>query len=105
MFGSVLLFFSYLSNKLYSETIQRCRISYKDSEVAELEGIEACIKDAIQKNKVSSDSVFYGNFVAGITYLVIGYRYNGGKYGTIILYGCNNTTIRANIANNVISIL
>ena len=70
----------------------------------ELGNAEACIKDAIQKNKVSSDGVFYGNFIAGITYLMIGYRYSGGKYGTIILYGYNNTTIRANIYNNIISI-
>lgn len=94
---------SYFTN-FFGNSIQRCRISYKDSEVVELGNVGACIKDAIQKNKVSSDSVFYGNFVAGITYLMIGYRYNGGKYGTIILYGCNNTTIRADIANNVISI-
>lgn len=56
------------------------------------------------KTIIGAINYLYGNFVAGITYLMIGYRYNGGKYGTIILYGCNNTTIRADIANNVISI-
>ena len=91
-------------NYLFGNSISRCIISYKDSEVDALGNVEACIKDAISKNKVPSNSAFYGNFIAGITYLMLGYRYYNGKYGTIILYAYNNTTIRASINKSVITI-
>ena len=89
---------------LNSKTIQKCVISYKDSEVTELGDVNACIKDAIQENKIPKNDVFFGNFIAGGTYLMLGYRYYNEKYGTIILYGYRNTVIRANIANDTITI-
>lgn len=75
-------------NQLNSNTkIDTSAINYSDSEFQSLGGIDACVKDSVDKNKFPTDGIFFKEFVAGIRYLAIGYRYVNGAYGTIILYG------------------
>lgn len=45
------------------------------------------MKDSVDKNKFPTDGIFFKEFVAGVRYLAIGYRYVDGAYGAIILYG------------------
>lgn len=75
-------------NELNSKAkIDTSAINYSDSEMLSLGGIDACVKDSVDKNKFPTDGIFFKEFVAGVRYLAIGYRYVNGAYGTIILYG------------------
>lgn len=90
-------------NKLNSDKISNDRftvqhIYYKDTKVSELGGLDACVRDALN-NTILKDGAFYGTFVAGIQYLMIGYRYLNAAYGAVILFGYNNSTERWNINN------
>jgi len=81
-------------NYLYGNKISNTRfavqhIHYTDPKVAELGGLDACVKDALN-NTILKDGAFYGTFIAGHQYLMIGYRYVDGKYGCIILFDYNN---------------
>ena len=66
--------------------IDTSAIYYKDSEYNALGGIDACVKDAVTKNRFPKDGTFFKNFTAGSSYLAVGYRYNNGTYGLIVLY-------------------
>lgn len=66
--------------------IDTSTIYYKDSEYNALGGVDACVKDAVTKNRFSKDGTFFKNFTAGSSYLAVGYRYNNGTYGLIVLY-------------------
>ena len=66
--------------------IDTSAIYYKDSEHNALGGIDACVKDAVTKNRFPKDGTFFKNFTAGSSYLAVGYRYNNGTYGLIVLY-------------------
>ena len=66
-------------------------IFYTDSEWSSLGGIDECVKDAVNKNRIPIDGMFCKQFTARVRYLMIGYRYANGKYGTIILYNYNQT--------------
>lgn len=90
-------------NKLNSDKISNDRftvqhIYYEDTKVSELGGLDACVRDALN-NTILKDGAFYGTFVAGIQYLMIGYRYSNAAYGAVILFGYNNSTERWNINN------
>lgn len=75
-------------NELNSKAkIDTSAINYSDSELLSLGSIDACVKDSVDKNKFPTDGIFFKEFVAGVRYLAIGYRYVNGAYGTIILYG------------------
>lgn len=75
-------------------------ISYTDSEWSSLGGIDECVKDAVNKNRIPIDGMFYKQFTAGVRYLMLGYRYANGKYGTIILYKYDQTgDVRYSITN------
>lgn len=81
-------------NYLYGNKISNTRfavqhIHYTDPKVAELGGLDACVKDALN-NTILKDGAFYGTFIAGHQYLMIGYRYVDGKYGCIILFDYKN---------------
>ena len=94
-------------NYLYGNKISNNRfavqhIRYEDSEVIELGGLDACMRDALN-NTVQKDGAFYGTFTATIQYLMLGYRYANGTYGVIILFGYNNSTERWNINNGEIT--
>ena len=94
-------------NYLYGNKISNNRfavqhIRYEDSEVIELGGLDACMRDALN-NTIQKDGAFYGTFTANIQYLMIGYRYANGTYGVIILFGYNNSTERWNINNGEIT--
>ena len=54
--------------------------------MANLGGIDACVKDTIDKNLIPLSGTFYKQFTAGVRYLMVGYRYENGKYGLILLY-------------------
>ena len=58
------------------------------------------MKDSIDKNKFPTDGIFFKEFVAGIRYLAIGYRYVNGAYGAIILYGFENVKDVRYVINN-----
>ena len=74
-------------NQLNSKSnIDTKTIAYTDDEWSALGGTDGCIKDAIDKELIPTDKMFYKQFVAGSRYLMVGYRYFKGKYGTIILY-------------------
>ena len=90
-------------NKLNSDKISNDRftvqhIYYEDTKVSELGGLDACVRDALN-NTILKGGAFYGTFVAGIQYLMIGYRYSNAAYGAVILFGYNNSTERWNINN------
>lgn len=94
-------------NYLYGNKISNNRfavqhIRYEDSEVIELGGLDACMRDALN-NTIQKDGAFYGTFTANIQYLMLGYRYANGTYGVIILFGYNNSTERWNINNGEIT--
>lgn len=74
-------------NELYSKArIDTSEIYYQDSEVDALGGLDACVKDAVTKNRFPKDGTFFKNFTAGSRYLAVGYRYIDGTYGLIVLY-------------------
>lgn len=94
-------------NKLNSDKISNNKfavqhIRYEDSEVIELGGLDACMRDALN-NTIQKDGAFYGTFTANIQYLMLGYRYANGTYGVVILFGCNNSTERWNINDGKIT--
>lgn len=76
-------------NKISNTRFAVQHIHYTDPKVAELGGLDACVKDALN-NTILKDGAFYGTFIAGHQYLMIGYRYVDGKYGCIILFDYNN---------------
>nr|DAI92317.1 MAG TPA: hypothetical protein [Bacteriophage sp.] len=76
-------------NKISNTRFAVQHIRYTDPKVAELGGLDACVKDALN-NTILKDGAFYGTFIAGHQYLMIGYRYVDGKYGCIILFDYNN---------------
>lgn len=65
--------------------IDTSTIYYQDSEYGALGGIDACVKDAVTKNRFPKNGTFFKNFTAGVKYLAVGYRYNNGTYGLIVL--------------------
>lgn len=74
-------------NKLNSKAqIDTSAIYYQDSEYEALGGVDACVKDAVTKNRFPKDGTFFKNFIAGSRYLAVGYRYANGTYGLIVLY-------------------
>ena len=94
-------------NALYSDKISNNKfavqhIRYEDSEVIELGGLDACMRDALN-NTIQKDGAFYGTFTANIQYLMLGYRYANGTYGVVILFGYNNSTERWNINDGKIT--
>ena len=94
-------------NKLNSDKISNNKfavqhIRYEDSEVIELGGLDACMRDALN-NTIQKDGAFYGTFTANIQYLMLGYRYTNGTYGVVILFGYNNSTERWNINDGKIT--
>ena len=76
-------------NKISNTRFAVQHIHYTDPKVAELGGLDACVKDALN-NTILKDGAFYGTFIAGHQYLMIGYRYVDGQYGCIILFDYNN---------------
>ena len=86
------------SDKISNDRFTVQHIYYKDTKVSELGGLDACVRDALN-NTILKDGAFYGTFVAGIQYLMIGYRYLNAAYGAVILFGYNNSTERWNINN------
>ena len=61
-------------------------IYYTDDEWNLLGGVDKCVEDSSNKNRIPTDGMFFKQFVAGSRYLMVGYRYVNGKYGIIILY-------------------
>lgn len=90
------------SNKISNNRFSVIHIYYSDSDVSEIGGLDNCIIDALA-NTIPKDGVFYGTFTANIQYLMLGYRYRTGKYGTIVLFDFNNNTRRWNINNGKIT--
>lgn len=78
-------------------------VYYSDDQVSSLGGFEACITDTINKNKIPKEGMFYGTFTAGVRYLVLAYRYADGKYGSILLYKYDGSTIRLDILEGKIT--
>lgn len=90
------------SDKLSKSTLFVGNVYYSDDQVASIGGFEACLMDAINKNKIPTNGPFYGTFTAGMRHLMLGYRYDSGNYGVILLYKCDGSTIRWNInAGNI----
>lgn len=86
------------SDKISNDRFTVQHIYYEDTKVSELGGLDACVRDALN-NTILKDGAFYGTFVAGIQYLMIGYQYSNAAYGAVILFGYNNSTERWNINN------
>lgn len=88
-------------NELNSKSkIDTSAIEYSDREFQSLGGIDACVKDSVDKNKFPTDGIFFKEFVASVRYLAIGYRYINGAYGTIILYSFDNVKDARYVINN-----
>lgn len=92
-------------NELNSKSnVDTKTISYTDSEWNSLGGTDECVKDAVNKNRIPINGIFYKQFVAGASYLMLGYRYGNGRYGTIILYKYDQTgDARYIITNGIFS--
>ena len=90
------------SDKISNNKFAVQHIRYEDSEVIELGGLDACMRDALN-NTIQKDGAFYGTFTANIQYLMLGYRYVNGTYGVVILFGYNNSTERWNINDGKIT--
>lgn len=90
------------SKSLPSNGFSVKNIRYTDSEVEEMGGLNNCVIDALN-NTIPKDVGFFGTFTANIRYLMIGYRYTEGKYGTVILFDFSNNTLRWNIRNGEIT--
>ena len=90
------------SDKISNNKFAVQNIRYEDSEVIELGGLDACMRDALN-NTIQKDGAFYGTFTANIQYLMLGYRYANGTYGVVILFGYNNSTERWNINDGKIT--
>ena len=90
------------SKSLPSNGFSVKNIHYTDPEVEEMGGLNNCVIDALN-NTIPKNEGFFGTFTAGIQYLMIGYRYIEGKYGTVILFNYNNNTLRWNINNGKIT--
>lgn len=75
--------YAFLNSKAIIDT---SAIHYQDSEYNALGGVDACVKDAVTKNRFPKDGTFFKNFTAGSRYLAVGYRYVDGTYGLIVLY-------------------
>lgn len=82
-FANIFKEISVLNSKAQIDT---SAIYYQDSEFFALGGIDACVKDAVTKNRFPKDGTFFKKFTAGSSYLAVGYRYNNGTYGLIVLY-------------------
>ena len=90
------------SDKLSKSTLFVGNVYYSDDQVASIGGFEACLMDAINKNKIPTNGPFYGTFTASTRHLMLGYRYDSGNYGVILLYKYDGSTIRWNInAGNI----
>ena len=90
------------SDKLSKSTLFVGNVYYSDDQVASIGGFEACLMDAINKNKIPTNGPFNGTFTAGMRHLMLGYRYDSGNYGVILLYKYDGSTIRWNInAGNI----
>lgn len=90
------------SNKISNNRFSVIHIRYSDSDVSEIGGLDNCIIDALA-NTIPKDGAFYGTFTANIQYLMLGYRYITGEFGTIVLFDFNNNTRRWNINNGKIT--
>ena len=90
------------SDKISNNKFAVQNIRYEDSEVIELGGLDACMRDALN-NTIQKDGAFYGTFTANIQYLMLGYRYANGTYGVVILFGYNNSTERWNVNDGKIT--
>ena len=66
--------------------IDTSEIHYRDPEYEALGGLDACVKDAVTKNRFPKEGTFFKNFIAESRYLAVGYRYINGTYGLIVLY-------------------
>lgn len=74
-------------NELNSKAqIDTSVIYYPDSEYEALGGLDACVKDAVTKNRFPKEGTFFKSFIAGSRHLAVGYRYVNGTYGLIVLY-------------------
>ncbi len=71
------------SDKISNNRFAVQHIRYEDSEVIELGGLDACMRDALN-NTIQKEWSIYGTFTANIQYLMLGYRYANGTYGVII---------------------
>ena len=78
-------------------------VYYSDAQVDSLGGFEACLTDAIDKNKIPKEGMFYGTFTASVRYLMLAYRYNAGKHGSILLYKYDGSIIRWDILEGKIT--
>lgn len=94
--------FNYLyGNKLSKGNLKIDWLYYSDTESSTIGGLTACVKDAVDNNKIPKEGIFFCFFTCRLRYLMLGYRYENGKFGTIILYGFDNNTYRYNIKNGV----
>lgn len=92
-------------NELNSKSnVDTKAISYTDSEWNSLGGTDECVKDVVNKNQIPINGIFYKQLTAGARYLMLGYRYANGRYGTIILYKYDQTgDARYSISNGIFS--
>ena len=91
------------SDKLSKGNLKIDWLYYSDTESSTIGGLTACVKDAVDNNKIPKEGIFFCFFTCRLRYLMLGYRYEDGKFGTIILYGFDNNTYRYNIKNGVFS--
>lgn len=88
-------------NELNSNAkIDTSTINYSDNELLSLGSIDGCVKDSVDKNKFPTNGIFFKEFIAGVHYLAIGYRYVSGAYGTIILYCFDSGNDRRYVIEN-----
>lgn len=93
MFGSVLLFFSYLTNKLYSDSFSRYGTGSTAQTILPVNSGGATVVIAYSRGG-------YGNDGTATVMAILRYNYEGTECDTDYIYSRGNAIIESSISNN-----
>lgn len=95
--------YAFLNSK--AQRIDTNSILYSDAQVSEIGGLDNCIKKIISEDLIPTDGTFFKIFTCYERYLMIGYRYDAGKYGAIILFSFSSDSKEYRLQNGLINTL
>lgn len=99
--GTALELFNKLNSK--AQRIDTNSISYSDAQVSEIGGLDNCIKKIISEDLIPTNGTFFKTFACYERYLMIGYRYDAGKYGIIMLFSFSSNSKEYRLKNGLIN--
>lgn len=95
------LLLTWLNSK--AQRIDTNNILYSDAQVSEIGGLDNCIKKIVSEDLIPTDGTFFKIFTCYERYLMIGYRYDAGKYGAIILFSFSSGSKEYRLKNRLIN--